>query len=81
MSFNRHCRTANLLHLVETTGFSFDESYVTLADMVIEGETILKGTWVATVYCPDDDIWEAVKDGSLNGLSIQALASVHTITE
>ena len=81
ISFNRFCNKANLLHMVETNGFSFDESYITLADMTVDKELIKKGTWVATIHCKDDDIWSAVKDGSLNGLSIQALANVHTLED
>jgi hypothetical protein len=81
VSFNRFCKKANLLHMVETNGFSFDESYVTLAEMTIEGEVIKKGTWVATVFCEDEDIWTAVKEGTLCGLSIQAMANVHTIKD
>jgi hypothetical protein len=80
ISFNRYCRKANLLHMVETTGFSFDESYIVLSDMTVGTEFIKKGTWVATVHCSDDSIWEAVKDGSLSGLSIQALAHVQDLT-
>ena len=74
-SFNKHCRKANLLHLIDTNGFQFIESYILPSEATI-GETVVKkGSWVATIEVENqaeyDWIWEGIKDGTFNGLSVQ----------
>jgi len=32
----------------------------------------IEGTWVVGVHIPDDDVWEAVKRGEINGFSMEA---------
>ena len=82
-SFNRFCRKANLFHLVDTTAFEFVESYITEADMVLGEETIKKGSWLAKVYVnkseTGDLIWESIKSGEYNGLSVQCEGFVSDI--
>ena len=80
-NFNRFCRKANLLHLVETDSFEFVESYITKAAMVLGDQYIKEGTWLATCYFKDEDLWSAVLDGTFNGLSIQGYASTQPIEE
>lgn len=80
-NFNAHCRKANLFHLVETNSFSIAESYIAPVDFVL-GEKIVKaGTWLANLQVHDDDVWALVKSGDINGVSINALASVNKINE
>jgi hypothetical protein len=81
LNFNSFCGKSSLMHLVNTTGFTFAESYIALADMTVGEQVILKGSWVATIHCNDESIWDCVKSGELNGLSIQALAKVTPIEE
>lgn len=71
-NFNRTCRKANILHLMDTTGFEFIESYVTPSEMKIGDMVVKSGTWIATIYAEEDWIWDGIKDGTFNGLSIQA---------
>lgn len=71
INFNRFCRKANILHMMPTTGYEFVESYITKSDQIIGESLVKKGSWVATIYCSDDDIWQGVKDGTFNGLSVQ----------
>lgn len=74
-SFNRFCRKANLFHLVDTTAFEFVESYITESDMLIGEEPIKKGSWLAKIYVNKSDVgdlvWESIKSGEFNGLSVQ----------
>ena len=74
-SFNKHCRKANLLHLIDTNGFQFIESYILPGETTIGDTKVKKGTWVATIEVEDkrehDWIWEGIKDGTFNGLSVQ----------
>ena len=78
-SFNKHCRKANLLHLIDTNGFQFIESYILPSEAIIGETKVKKGSWVATIEVEDNEqhdwIWEGIKDGTFNGLSIQCEAN------
>lgn len=78
-SFNMECRKANLFHRMETTSFEFRESYIAAADFIINGEFVKKGSWLGVIYVSDDEVWEGIKSGEYNGLSIQCMASVEDI--
>jgi Putative phage serine protease XkdF len=80
-NFNRLCGAANLFHAMPTTGYEFVESYISKADMVIGTEFIRKGTWLATIYVSEDWIWEGIKDGTFDGLSIQCMGTVENLEE
>lgn len=80
-NFNKFCQTANLFHLVQTESFEFCESYIAPTDMVLGDKIVVKGTWLATVQCLDDGLWELIKSGEINGLSIGAVATVETLEE
>ena len=74
-SFNKHCRKANLLHMIDTDGVEFIESYVLPGESTIGETKVKKGSWVATIEIEDetqhDWIWEGIKDGTFDGLSVQ----------
>lgn len=72
-------RKGTLYHMVDTEGYSFVESYVTLADMDIDGQIIRKGTWLQTIYVSSDWIWNGIKDGTFNGLSVECIGTVEDI--
>ena len=84
-SFNRFCRKANLFHLVDTTAFEFVESYITESDMLIGEEPIKKGSWLAKIYVNKSDVgdlvWESIKSGEFNGLSVQCEGLVSDIEQ
>ena len=82
-SFNRFCRKANLFHLVDTTSFEFVESYITEAEITIGEEVIKKGSWLAKIYVTKSEsgnlVWESIKSGEFNGLSVQCEGFVSDI--
>lgn len=80
-NFNKYSMKANLFHLVETDTFEFCESYCCPTDFVLGDKFVKKGTWLATIQSLDDGLWDLIKAGEINGLSIGALASVETIEE
>lgn len=80
-NFNKYSMKANLFHLVETDTFEFCESYCCPTDFVLGDKFVKKGTWLATIQSLDDNLWELIKSGEINGLSIGALASVESIEE
>lgn len=46
------------------------ESFIAPVDMVVEGESIKKGTWVMAIKVFAPAMWEAVKSGAYTGVSI-----------
>jgi hypothetical protein len=78
-NFNKFSMQANLFHLVESESFEFVESYVCPTDFILGDKEVKKGTWLATVQALDDNLWELMKSGEINGLSIGALAAVETL--
>ena len=81
--FNRFCRKANLFHLVDTTTFEFVESYITETEMNLGETFIKKGSWLAKIYVNKSDVgdlvWESIKSGEFNGLSVQCEGFVSDI--
>ena len=80
-SFNNSEQRANLFHMSMTDTFSVIESYLAPADMILNNQAVLKGTWLMTLQINDSDLWELVKSGDINGISIGAEASVETLEE
>lgn len=73
-NFNAYCRSPNLFHMTGTDLFQFAESYVLPADCEVNGIELKKGTWLTTIQALDDKLWELIKSGEINGVSIGALA-------
>jgi hypothetical protein len=80
-NFNKYSMQANLFHLVETTTFEFAESYVAPTDFFLNDKFVKKGTWLATVQCLDDGLWDLIKSGEITGLSIGATALVQELED
>lgn len=82
-NFNRYCMKANLLHAIPTNDIEFIESYITKADSTLGGKFVKKGSWLATIYVKEsevgNEVWEGIKSGRFNGLSIQAIGVVEEI--
>lgn len=80
-NFNKFCGNANLFHVAQTEKFEFAESYIAPTDFVLGDKFVKKGTWLTTIQVLDDTLWELVKSGEINGVSIGAIASVTTIED
>jgi Putative phage serine protease XkdF len=46
------------------------ESFVAPVDFEVGGERILKGSWVIAIKVNDEELWKAVEDGEITGVSI-----------
>lgn len=81
LEFNKslNSRKGSLMHMVETSGYSFVESYVTPTDMQVGDQFIKKGSWLATIKAEADWIWEGIKEGKFNGLSVECMGVVEEI--
>ena len=55
------------------------ESYCTEVDMVLGDQFIAKGSWLQKWQFTDDIVWEGVKSGHWNGLSVQCMATVEEL--
>lgn len=80
-NFNKYSNQANLFHITKTATFEFAESFIAPVDFVLGDTLVSKGTWLATVQVLNDDLWELVKTGEVNGLSIGALASTEKVED
>lgn len=86
-NFNTHCMKANLFHRVETEDAVIEQSFITPASFQTDdGREIKKGTWLQWMHFPEgnevsDSIWECVKSGEINGVSIGARASVEILDD
>lgn len=78
-SFNKSSMRANLFHRVMTDTFYVVESYVAPTDFVLNEIPVKKGTWLMTLQITNDDVWDLIKSGQINGISIGAVAHVHTL--
>ena len=80
ISYNQHCRKANLYHRVETEDFAIVQSFVAPVGFTDDmGREIKKGTWLAWTKFDNDSLWEQVKDGSFQGLSVGCRATVEEL--
>lgn len=84
-NFNNHCSKANLFHKVETEEAKIVESYIAPVDFLMDEKVIKKGTWLQSWHFPETEIgdvlWEAVKSGDINGVSIQCRATTEVIND
>jgi hypothetical protein len=84
-NFNTHCNTANIFHQVVTEEASVVQSFISPADFTLDnGVKITKGTWLQWWHFPETEtgeaLWQGVKSGEINGVSIGAMATVEELT-
>lgn len=61
----------DLQHSFETCdGLTVVENYIAPCDLTIGDTQITKGTWLITVECANDDVWQAIQKGELTGFSM-----------
>ncbi|MCS3600140.1 XkdF-like putative serine protease domain-containing protein [Bacillus sp. JUb91] len=56
------------------------ESYIAPTDMEVNGETIIKGSWVLVTKATDE-IWESIQKGNYTGYSLAGVAETEVIEE
>lgn len=82
IEFNKtmHLRKGNLYHATETDGYIFLESYILPASMELGDRIIKAGSWLMTLSFSSLWQWEAVKNGTFNGVSVQCDGVIEDIT-
>lgn len=75
-NFGQFCEKAYLDHAVETEDVTIVESYIAPADLEINGEQVKKGTWLVVMQANTPELWQDIKSGKYNGVSIAAYATV-----
>lgn len=78
-SFNKSLMKANLFHQVMTDKFSIIESYLAPTTMVLNKNLVEEGEWLVTLQIHDDELWQAIKNDEITGVSIGAMAQVEDI--
>ena len=83
MNFNQNSMKANLFHQVETEDAIIVESYIAPVDFTLDAQVVKAGTWLQSFYFPETEVgevlWQAVKSGEINGVSIQCMCSTEEI--
>lgn len=84
-NFGQHCMKANLFHKVETEDAQIVENYISPVDFVLDEQLIKKGTWLQNWYFPEteagEQLWQAVKSGEINGVSVQCRATAELLND
>lgn len=84
-NFNTHCQAANIFHQIETQKAEIVQSYTAPTSFTLDnGVEVKKGTWLQWWHFPEGDetsdaLWEGVKSGEINGVSIGAMATVEEL--
>lgn len=72
--FKNHRNTeGNVEHQIPVNGITFFESYILNKERGIvpkEFESLPDGTWMMSAKVNNDNVWDAIKSGELNGFSI-----------
>jgi len=63
-------RTIKTNHQTSAPAVSVVESYIAPADFEIDGEKILKGSWIMSVHVADSRMWKSIEDGEYDGFSV-----------
>lgn len=83
-NYNEHCRVANLFHQVVTEEATVVQSFISPATFTLDnGVEVQKGTWLQWWYFPETEtgeaLWQGVKSGDINGVSIGARATAEDL--
>lgn len=69
--FAKNGDKVDLQHSFESAdGLSVVENYVAPSDFTLGDTLVTKGTWLITVECSNDSVWQAVQKGELTGFSM-----------
>lgn len=69
--FAKNGDKVDLQHSFEKAeGLAVVENYVAPCDMTIGETPVVKGTWIITVECTNNDVWASVQKGELTGFSM-----------
>lgn len=69
--FSEHSGAIDLQHSFEPEEkLSVVESWITKCACTINGKAVKKGSWLLTVKCEDDAIWDKVTKGEITGFSM-----------
>lgn len=83
-NFNDHCNKANLFHKIDIEEAKIFESYILPTDLKLDdGRVVKAGSWLQNWYFPETEhgelLWQAVKAGTIDGVSIQGSAQTEAI--
>lgn len=80
-SFNKSDQKCKMFHMWDTNGAEVIESYQSPVDFILNDRFISKGTWLMTFQVFSEELWKMIKDGTINGISIGAMAQCIKLEE
>lgn len=83
-NYNAHCQVANIFHQVETEEATVLQSFIAPSAFTLDnGVKVKKGTWLQWWHFPETEVgealWQGVKSGDINGVSIGAKATIEEL--
>lgn len=78
--FMEHYRNIDAQHDFSTEAGTVVQSYIAPVDMVLETETIAKGSWVLVTKATET-MWEAIQKGDFTGYSLAGTAEVTEVAK
>ena len=67
--------------MMETDLASIVENYIAPSDFYLDDTFIKKGSWLQVWQVEDDDLWDLIKKGEVNGVSIQCMAEYEVLDD
>lgn len=82
-SYVNKCNRLNVEHMfmIDDKVAEVVENYLTPVDFQLDDRLIKKGTWVQTWKIHNDHLWDLVKSGEFNGLSVQCKGKTEDLDE
>lgn len=80
-NYNKTEMNTNLFHIEDTQSFEIVESYIAPIDFEYNSTMIIKGSWLVVIQVYDQAVWDAIKSGDINGISISATATITNLGE
>lgn len=69
--FAKNGDSVDIQHEFESAdGLAVVENYVAPSELTIGDTPVIKGSWIITVECANDEVWQAVQKGELTGFSM-----------
>ncbi len=85
---NENNNEVSLDHLTETSKVKLRESWIIEDEsndkayaLGFKSEDVTKGSWMVSYQVNDDELWQDIKDGELNGFSIEASLALKQVSQ
>ncbi|MBA7473108.1 putative protein YqbD [subsurface metagenome] len=68
-------RNIGIMHQQQPKELKLVESWIAPLTFEWNGQVVQKGSWIVAIHIDDAEIWQAIKEGILTGVSMQGYAA------